>query len=373
MSPPAVTAAAVIMAPSAAPLRRRRRLLLTAALAALVLLVQGAAAEAPPPSDGLLVLRAPAYVSLAKEEASLPGDRVGDLVSLAMGFSVEQELPWGGLAAGDVFLRPRAFLLLSLLGADERLLPKAIASYRVAHTVPVDLSWVSSSLESSFGDDSLMLEYSPMHQFMYGFGKAFSQIAQWENLRPRNLNTAIAPGSSLNVTVQEDAEFLLELRLLHEFAKAVASASPASPAVVAVELGGLLGVVRRHGDGSAQAEEARSMLGHAVAQFAEDVAGVWGGEVVVAALTVATAPEPSLRKGRSALQLRETQSKMDMQNPYNLAYRYNYNYAVVFNIVLWLMLAMALAIIAVSYGMWNMDPGRDSLIYRMTNQRLKAD
>ncbi|CAM9814482.1 unnamed protein product [Lampetra planeri] len=362
MSPPA--AAAATMAPSAAPLRLRR-LLLLAALAALVLLVQGTAAEAPPPADGLLVLRAPAYVPLAKEEAALPGDRVGDLVSLAMGFSVEQELPWGGLAAGDVFLRPRAFLLLSLLGADERLLPKAIASYRVAHTVPVDLSWVSNSLESSFGDDSLMLEYSPMHQFMYGFGKAFSQIAQWENLRPRNLNTAIAPGSSLNVTVQ--VRLCVCARAC--VGTCVTSASPASPAVVAVELGGLLGVVRRHGDGSAQAEEARSMLGHAVAQFAEDVAGVWGGEVVVAALTVATAPEPSLRRARSVLQLRETRSK----NPYNLAYRYNYNYAVVFNIVLWLMLAMALAIIAVSYGMWNMDPGRDSLIYRMTNQRLKAD
>lgn len=60
-------------------------------------------------------------------------------------------------------------------------------------------------------------------------------------------------------------------------------------------------------------------------------------------------------------------------SPYNLAYKYNFEYAVVFNIVLWLMIALALAVIAVAYNLWNMDPGYDSIIYRMTNQKIRMD
>lgn len=60
-------------------------------------------------------------------------------------------------------------------------------------------------------------------------------------------------------------------------------------------------------------------------------------------------------------------------SPYNLAYKYNFHYAVVFNIVLWLMIALALAVIAISYNLWNMDPGYDSIIYRMTNQKIRMD
>lgn len=60
-------------------------------------------------------------------------------------------------------------------------------------------------------------------------------------------------------------------------------------------------------------------------------------------------------------------------SPYKLAYKYNFNYAVIFNIVLWLMIILALAVIVISYNLWNMDPGYDSIIYRMTNQKIRLD
>lgn len=49
------------------------------------------------------------------------------------------------------------------------------------------------------------------------------------------------------------------------------------------------------------------------------------------------------------------------------------NYAVFFNIILWTMIFLALTVAAVSYSLWTMDPGRDSIIYRMTSQRIKKD
>ena len=60
-------------------------------------------------------------------------------------------------------------------------------------------------------------------------------------------------------------------------------------------------------------------------------------------------------------------------NPYNLALDYDELYPAMFNIILWMMILLGIAFFAVSYGIWNMDPGRDSIIYRMTTTRLKKD
>uniref|UniRef100_A0A2I2Z0U3 Renin receptor n=1 Tax=Gorilla gorilla gorilla TaxID=9595 RepID=A0A2I2Z0U3_GORGO len=58
-------------------------------------------------------------------------------------------------------------------------------------------------------------------------------------------------------------------------------------------------------------------------------------------------------------------------SPYNLAY--NFEYSVIFNMILWIMIALALAVIITSYNIWNMDPGYDSIIYRITNQKIRID
>lgn len=57
----------------------------------------------------------------------------------------------------------------------------------------------------------------------------------------------------------------------------------------------------------------------------------------------------------------------------NLSKDYDENYPAIFNIILWLMIVMFVVLFGVSYGMWNIDPGRDSIIYRMTTTRLKKD
>ncbi|XP_047007690.1 renin receptor [Ictalurus punctatus] len=85
---------------------------------------------------------------------------------------------------------------------------------------------------------------------------------------------------------------------------------------------------------------------------------------------VKTFETPLTRKSRSILEAKQISNP---GSPYNLAYKYNFEYAVVFNIVLWLMIVLALAVIVISYNLWNMDPGYDSIIYRMTNQKIRMD
>lgn len=57
----------------------------------------------------------------------------------------------------------------------------------------------------------------------------------------------------------------------------------------------------------------------------------------------------------------------------NLAKTYDDSYPVMFNIILWFGVVMVFSLLAISYTIGYMDPGRDSIIYRMTSTRMKKD
>ncbi|EDO34171.1 predicted protein [Nematostella vectensis] len=65
--------------------------------------------------------------------------------------------------------------------------------------------------------------------------------------------------------------------------------------------------------------------------------------------------------------------KPPSKNPLNLAYNYTPMYSAIFNIWLWLIVVIVLSVYVISLVLWYMDPGRDSIIYRMTSQRVKTD
>ncbi|XP_031634533.1 ATPase H(+)-transporting accessory protein 2 [Contarinia nasturtii] len=57
----------------------------------------------------------------------------------------------------------------------------------------------------------------------------------------------------------------------------------------------------------------------------------------------------------------------------NLADSYSEDYPVIFNIILWFGVLIAFSMLAICYAIATMDPGRDSIIYRMTSTRMKKD
>lgn len=57
----------------------------------------------------------------------------------------------------------------------------------------------------------------------------------------------------------------------------------------------------------------------------------------------------------------------------NLADDYDEDFPVIFNIMLWFSIALIFALISICMVIANMDPGRDSIIYRMTSTRMKKD
>lgn len=89
-------------------------------------------------------------------------------------------------------------------------------------------------------------------------------------------------------------------------------------------------------------------------------------EVLVYVL--ATSQHAKIVKKRAA-----TDSKLLQQNILNLAPFYSDQYPAMFNLIFWTTLILAVAIIGITYGMMNMDPGLDTVIYRMTSNRIKKE
>ncbi|XP_004208117.3 renin receptor isoform X1 [Hydra vulgaris] len=75
---------------------------------------------------------------------------------------------------------------------------------------------------------------------------------------------------------------------------------------------------------------------------------------------------------RSRRTLSTTPANGVVEDNWNLASAYDKSFPAIWNIWLWFVIGFTLTVYAISVSMWYMDPG-DSIIYRLTQQRIKVD
>ncbi|XP_016415483.1 renin receptor-like isoform X1 [Sinocyclocheilus rhinocerous] len=345
--------------------------------------------------DSLTVLRSPQYVIFRDGQWPISGEKIPDLVALTMGFSIHEDLDWPGLAAGSLFQRPRANALIVVRGLDSLDFPKNISSYPLENPVPFTLDSVANTVHTLFADSTpVVLQLAPSEERLYMMGMAntvFEDLpVTLQQIRGRlsqdgSVLTSL-PLVSLSRNNEADLLFLSEVQVLYDISTLLQKhkhlAKDPAPDLYSLELAGLEEIARRYGTDSPQFTDATRILTSALQKFADDVANVYANNAVVEVVTVKTFEAPLTRKSRSILESKQIGARRknlfkttssNPGSPYNLAYKYDYDYAVVFNIVLWLMIVLALSVIVISYNLWNMDPGYDSIIYRMTNQKIRMD
>ncbi|XP_077199021.1 renin receptor [Paroedura picta] len=328
------------------------------------------------------VLRSPESIIFHQGSWPIPGERIPDLAALTMGFSVEEDLSWPGLGIGDLFRRPRATVLITVTGIDKLTLPQHGISYPVENAVPFNLDGVANAIHTLFSEETpVVVQLAPSEERVYMVGKANSVFEDLSvtlrQLRNRlfqdNSILASLPLNSLSRNNEVDLLFLSELQVLHDITSLLSRhkhlAKDHSPDLYSLELSGLEEIGKRYGEDSQQFKDASQILADSLQKFADEMYSLYGGNAVVEVVTVKTYDTPFVRKSRSILEI----SQNILDNQYNLGYPYNFNYAVVFNIILWMMIVLIIAVIVISYNLWNMDPGYDSIIYRMTNQKIRMD
>ncbi|XP_077150876.1 renin receptor [Ranitomeya variabilis] len=329
------------------------------------------------------VLKCPQNQIFTPGNWPVPLERITDVIALSMGFSVEEDLSWPGLGVGNIFQRPRATVLVTVTGVDKLPLSNNEISYPVENAVPYSVDSVVNSIHSMFSEEMpLVLQLAPIEERVYMVGKAnsvFEDLAvTLRQLRSRleQENSILASLSlgSLYKNDEIDRLFLSEMQSLQDIPNLLSRhkhlAKDNVPDIYALEFTGLEEIKKRYGEDSVKFKDAIRILSECLQKFADDMYSIYGGNAIVEVVAVETFETPLTRKSRSILQ---TATDSTSTNPYNLAYDYNFDYAVIFNIILWIMIGLALAVIAISYNLWNMDPGYDSIIYRMTNQKIRMD
>ncbi|RLW07644.1 hypothetical protein DV515_00003575 [Chloebia gouldiae] len=292
------------------------------------------------------ILRSPQSVVFRDGSWPIPGERIPDVAALTMGFSVEEALRktvgFGLFCPFDILVIQRY-----VVGIME----ESVSVLTVAFATAWD-SFVAMACSDVVADN---------------WYKILATKQDFPNLDFIKGNTCFC------LFPQVDLLFLSELQVLHDIASLLSRhkhlAKDHSPDLYSLELSGLEEIGKRYGEDSEQFKDASQILVDSLQKFADEMFNLYGGNAVVEVVAVKEFNSPLSRKTRSILQA--SQSKTE--NPYNLAYPYNYDYSVIFNIVLWMMIGLALAVIVISYNLWNMDPGYDSIIYRMTNQKIRMD
>ncbi|XP_064615795.1 LOW QUALITY PROTEIN: renin receptor-like [Liolophura sinensis] len=343
-------------------------------------------------SQQLHVLHSPKSVKFAHTDDVLKVSEIHKVISSVLGVDSGRGMTWKGLLQGSLFSRPKANVLVTIPGYHSDLGSlnlNPVAKYPISDDIPyVDSQPLLDTIQSNFLEANPMLVDLSLDKNIFDLK---SQNPQLFNKLPSNLRKMAARlldqssilrmfnAGSLNVSKDADLSLLGELQLIKEVVTTVqdnkkATKNP-SPDVYVFTISGLKALTDEYSVKSKQVQDAKVLLGQFLHKMSEDFKELYKGNVVVEVVTLTSMESsPHMRHVRSLKQTAvEQDNGVPSPNQINLADSYDPDFPVYFNIILWLMVGLAIAIFIIAYCMWNMDPGRDSIIYRMTSQRMKKD
>ncbi|KAF4521960.1 hypothetical protein B566_EDAN009488 [Ephemera danica] len=300
-----------------------------------------------------VVFHAPPSVKFLTGAKSLPADLIPDVVMANLGFTTSTESSWPGLVRLSPFQSARLAVIVSLDGPSARL-PGEVLS-RTTSVARYALSPMPGEGPSTWW---ATLRHAAAQRQMLNASASLVTL------------DTISTGS-LSTKVDEDQAWLREMQSIRSIIQKAAAgelcAVVKGPAVLWLESTALHGLSDFHGAGSIQAIDASKMLGSLLAGLSEELQNDCDGKVLLAAVT---SDSSHTRRTRSLLQ---ATAKPEAETDHNISKQYDANYPVIFNIFLFFGIGFVVALIAISMALASMDPGRDSIIYRMTNPRMKKD
>ncbi|XP_071648722.1 ATPase H(+)-transporting accessory protein 2 isoform X1 [Temnothorax longispinosus] len=371
-------------------------------------------------NGNLAVLHSPDSIEFTMN-GPIEQSSVKEIFPAALGYTGKQRESYTeqSIAIWDPFALPKALVAIPIDGVEELPIPtyKAKVWYPLIVDEAEETTWqaIRSRVEERSNDNTLV-------RINLGDGvDALGQSALGE-LKPANMEKEKL--KSLNSEVEEDRKFVEEIQLLHAVADNAAKKHDSGTDVYWLVVSGLKPVLDLHGNTSAAAEEASTLLSDAIDHVSNAFVNTYDGKIVVAAFTndaskVRNARSVLERQRRDAPQDDEQdvqKNKTDEEDKNRLltsttertvdknemtektevikenkinntdiqtiigqpefsgrAKTYTEDYPVIFNIMLWFGVVFVFSLLAICIAIADMDPGRDSIIYRMTSNRMKKD
>ncbi|KAJ2947457.1 hypothetical protein O0L34_g17241 [Tuta absoluta] len=123
-----------------------------------------------------------------------------------------------------------------------------------------------------------------------------------------------------------------------------------------------------HGPESAQAAEAKKMLTDAIIELNHAFKYAYDGSALFTVVCTDVAHTRRTARAIDAANSAKQEQAQTQSDPID-----NADYPAIFNIILWFSVVMIFTLVAITYAVMDMDPGRDSIIYRMTSTRMKKE
>jgi len=336
----------------------------------------------------LSFLRLPPSVSLksAGDSAPLDADQLEALVANLVGLPTN--LDWSGLPTFSSLDRPKANLLFVVeggridsptdLGFDD-------AGVRIEHAdsdgIFEAFRGLGLRLQSTFADSPLLL-FNPDVEPEASSNSLDSVNAALEagfNVVDRlggalKMSQALNP-THLNATSAPDARFFEELSEIQLLVDSLGNSAvqslvdDATPDLLLFRIRSVEGVVDAYGRGSSQVDEMKALLKRFVEKVTAEVENRYADRVAVELITLPRKEEAPREEAPLRRDKRATAAPSKDKN--NIASAYNWSYAATFNMSIWTGVILIAVVYLIAFSMWNMDPGRDGYVYRMTMSKNK--
>ncbi|KAH8355546.1 hypothetical protein KR200_004130, partial [Drosophila serrata] len=297
------------------------------------------------------VLNRPKAISF-KGNDPLESHYVGDVLYAAMGNAVVGDSNWSGMTINDPFNLAKGVILVHVSGISHVTTAGNAKSYELT----------GANTDSSLNALAAELEAANEPVCDINFEQFDNGVQAWKSCFGDFEAPAAKPTKNLNPSLHSaDKQFLQEVGFINGAADHLAEMN--KPSNVLLMRVSVDGVAKAHGEKSVAVDEANKLLSAAISRLL--AASQKSSDSVL--FIQSTEKDVALSRAK-----RETLAA-DATNPFNLATYYNSDYPVIFNIILWFMVVFGLSLLAICYAIAAMDPGRDSIIYRMTSTRIKKD
>lgn len=282
----------------------------------------------------------------------LNAESVSDVFGAALGYSVSHSTEWDGLVVKDPFNMANGAVVVVAEGLDSITLDGAqtyelyggSGSDSIGEIVQksADHNGVSFEIDLKESSDSFS---TPL-----GTVQPDDDDVKVQYLKPKS-NKA-------------DSDFMRQIAFINGLSDLLVTSTDEKIPTIHIVRISLEALLAAHESSSHVVTEAKKLLSNAMEGLQTAAEKAFDGAVVVG--LIASTEAPLVRSKRQAVE--ETDD-----NPLNIAQKYDSNYPVIFNIMLWFSVILVFSLLAISIAIATMDPGRDSIIYRMTSTRMKKD
>lgn len=301
--------------------------------------------------DQLSILYSPKALEF-HGHARLDAESVSDVFGAALGYSVAHPTEWDGLIVKDPFNMANGAVVVIAEGIDSLTLEGA-QTYELYGGSGSDS--LGDLIQKSADHNGIGFEVD-LKESSDSFSTPLGTVQPDDDeIKPQYLK----PKSN-----KADSDFMRQIAFINGLSDLLVTSTDESVPTVHIVRVSLEALLAAHEPSSQAIAEAKKLLSNAMLELQTAAEKAFDGAVVVGLITSTEAP--LVRSKRQAGE------DVD-EGGYNIAMKYDSNYPVIFNIILWFSVVLVFSLFAISMAIATMDPGRDSIIYRMTSTRMKKE